>query len=192
MARIAIFGSSYVVRFEKYCDGDIKVPGHVEFFGHGGMCTTSIPGELFESLIDFRPELVILWLGGNDISHDSSPRMIYERLCNIALELKLHGVKKVFVCEVIERGCFEKSKSSGLLTAVSFNRQRKKINSLLASSSDVSVLRMNKIKYDTDYNTDLVHLNDSGWKKFFYIGKGLMSWWANVLMYWPDLWYMGA
>ena len=126
MARIAIFGSSYVVRFEKYCGGDMKVPGHVEFFGHDRMCTTSIPGQLFESLIDFRPELVILWLGGNDISHDSSPRMIYERLCSIALELKLHGVKKVFVCEVIERGCFEKSKSSGLLNCRIFQQTTEK------------------------------------------------------------------
>ena len=37
MAKIALFGDSYISHLERFCSGDLKIPGDVRFFGVGGM-----------------------------------------------------------------------------------------------------------------------------------------------------------
>ena len=37
MAKIALFGDSYISHLERFCFGAMKVPGDVRFYGVGGM-----------------------------------------------------------------------------------------------------------------------------------------------------------
>ena len=108
MPRVAIFGDSYVSRLSRYCGGDLKVPSEVNFFGKGGMKAASVPSDMLSQVFDFRPDLVVLNLGGNDIRPVSSPKTIFNRLFHLVEQFQQHGVKTVYVCELAERGCFSK------------------------------------------------------------------------------------
>ena len=78
--RVAIFGYSYVSRLSRYCGGDLKVPSEVKVFGKGGMKAESGPSDMLSQVFDFRPDLVVLNLGGNDIRPASSPKTIFNCL----------------------------------------------------------------------------------------------------------------
>ena len=82
---------------------------------------------MLKSCIDFKPGAVFLLLciGGNYISVESSPWQTYEHIVNIAQPFKARGTKTVHIGEVMTRGQF--CKSSGL-TKETFDKKRKLIN----------------------------------------------------------------
>ena len=120
MCRIALLGDSYISRLERFCDGNLKIPGHVKFFGKGGMRT---PSDFLDGLLAFQADVVFLSLGGNHIQYNSTPKEIISRILSIRETLITNGVKTVFIAEISERGCFTKSPQ---LTAKAFNAQRQK------------------------------------------------------------------
>ncbi|XP_069121492.1 uncharacterized protein [Argopecten irradians] len=156
MAKLAVFGSSYVTRLERYCHGDLKVPGTVRFFGKGGMRLDSIPSHLLQDLIEYRPDVVVVQLGGNDISATSSPNEIFQRLQTLQTDLLRAGIQKIYFAEILRRGNFTKSPG---LTQTSFNKQWNKINRL--TQTKLNFIRIH-VKFPDHYLHDLVHLNDTG------------------------------
>ena len=72
MARIALFGSSYIARLEEFCWGDLKVPGDVRFFGIGGMKFETC-AETMKKVKSFKPGAVYIFLGGNSITKNTKP-----------------------------------------------------------------------------------------------------------------------
>ncbi|XP_033730279.1 uncharacterized protein LOC117319617 [Pecten maximus] len=162
MAKFAVFGSSYVTRLERYCHGDLKVPGTVRFFGKGGMRSDSIPRQLLRDLIEYNPDVVLIQLGGNDISATSSPNDIFQRLLTLQVDLHHAGIQEVYFTEIVRRGNFDKSPG---LTATSFEKQRKKINRLLLTRPRYIKIRVN---FPEDYDRDQVHFNDSGLRTQFH------------------------
>ena len=82
----------------------------------------------------------------------------------------------MFVCEITERGKFKPK----TLPKQCFDGQRKKVNKLLREkyANDFIVLR--DIKYHRDYDTDLVHFNDRGKQKFFYIIRRVLFSFKNI------------
>lgn len=68
MAQVAIIGSSYISRLEKICKGDLKIPGVVGFFVVPGLRADNIPQLKIEEINKFGPDIVIIFVGGNDIS----------------------------------------------------------------------------------------------------------------------------
>ena len=79
MARLTVFGDSLVHRQGGFID---RVPFGVSmhFFGKGGMRALAVPDGLWQELLRSRPTHVFLHFGGNDISSDSSPRVIFEEI----------------------------------------------------------------------------------------------------------------
>jgi len=75
---------------------------------------------IFLLLSIFRYVFVVL--GGNNIDKTTKPREIYMDLVAMADELKLCGVKRVFVCGIIERGQFP---SWTDMTRTVFNKVRR-------------------------------------------------------------------
>lgn len=165
MAKVALVGSSYVSRLEKFCEGDLKIPGEVKFFGVSGMRADNIPQNKINEILIFKPDIVIILVGGNDICDNSSPNDIVKNIKNLVDELKENAVQFIYVSEILPRGKF---KYSVELTIERFNSQKKKINKKLQNFANASVISMKKIKYPEDYIRDCVHLNDSGQKKLFF------------------------
>lgn len=157
MAKFAIFGDSYVKRLERFCRNGTKlqVPGNVQFFGKGGLRTDKMDNKLYSDCLHSQAHTVILHVGGNDITPISSPRDIFNRIQAMVKDLTDMEVKNVYVCEILTRGDF--SKCPGLTKEV-FDRQRKKINSLLQRKYRNFYVRFSDIKYPSDYLSDLIHL----------------------------------
>ena len=109
MAKIALLGDSYVTRLEKFCLGDLKVPGDVRFFGVGGMKLENY-AQALEGVKLFHPDAVFINLGGKSFSPKTEPRQLAEQLVNVVNELKVIGVK-VFLAEIKERGRFKPDKT---------------------------------------------------------------------------------
>ena len=76
------------------------MPSEVKVFGKGGMKAESVPSDMLSQVFDFRPDLVVLNLGGNDIRPASSPKTIFNCLFHLVEEFQQHGVKTVYVCEI--------------------------------------------------------------------------------------------
>ena len=72
---ISVFGDSYVSRLEKYCEGNLRVPGIIHFFGKGGLraCKLNNVPQYF-NLLRLKSDVVVVHLGGNDISPTSIRR----------------------------------------------------------------------------------------------------------------------
>ena len=175
MAKIALLGDSYVTRLEKFCLGDLKVPGDVRFFGVGGMKLENY-AQALESVKLFHPDAVFINLGGNSISPKTEPSQLAEQLVNIVTELKVIGVKKVFLAEIKERGRFKPDK----LDKKCFDAQRTKINKILRKRFGNDFIVFQDIKYPRDYAADLVHFNDRGTQKFFYSVRRVLFSFKNL------------
>ena len=175
MAKIALFGDSYISHLERFCFGDMKVPGDVRFYGVGGMNFENF-SETFDDLKLFKPDAVFINLGGNSIMTTSKPSELAENLINIVNELKKDGVKKVYVAEITERGKFKPKN----LEKKCVDGQRKKINKILRAKYGNDFIVLRDIKYDRDYSTDLVHFNDRGKQKFFYIIRRVLLSFKNI------------
>ena len=94
MARIALFGDSYISHLERFCCGDLKVPGDVRFYGFGGMSFENYSDTLLDLKL-FKPDAVLINLGGNSIKETSEPSKLAENLIDIVNELK----------KMVSRGC---------------------------------------------------------------------------------------
>ena len=175
MAKIALFGDSYISRLEDFCCGDLKVPGYIRFFCFGGMNFDNYLTE-FKKLKLFCPDVVFFNLGGNSITATTKPKQISDKLCELVEELKVAGVKKVYVAEITTRGKF---KHEGL-DKKCFDAQRKKINKTLAEAYGKDVIVFNDVKYHRDYHTDLIHYNDRGQQKFFYCIRRVLLSFKNI------------
>ncbi|XP_052802114.1 uncharacterized protein LOC128232530 [Mya arenaria] len=98
-----------IVRLQKFCDEDLKVPSIVRFFGKGGMTAEWLDLKLLHALRAFQPHLVVLILSGNDVLAISSPRRIAGDVLRLRNAILDDGVQEVYLCGIIERGTFPRN-----------------------------------------------------------------------------------
>ena len=70
MTKFAIFGDSYVTHLEKFTGGRSKV-SNCRFFGVSGMSTRRKFQDKFDEIKHYRPDVVFMNLGGNDITEST-------------------------------------------------------------------------------------------------------------------------
>ncbi|OWF37614.1 hypothetical protein KP79_PYT10423 [Mizuhopecten yessoensis] len=159
MPTLILYGSSYIERLRRHCDGDLCISGvNTVFFGRGGLRTDRMDQRFVRQAIATGAEFAFLHVGGNDISPTSTPREIFERIVELVFTFNNAGMKKVWVAEIITRGNF--SKVPGL-TKEAYECQRIRINQLLHKKFGKHFVQFKDIKYPTDYLQDLVHLQTS-------------------------------
>ena len=168
MAKIALFGDSYISRLERYCEGVLKVPGEIKFFGKGGMRVDQLYcGSRFrtylDGLISFGPDIVFICIGGNDIEVDTAPADIARGIEELIETLRKSGVKTILVHEIGTRGHLR-----GGLTKEIFDSKRKSINKKLKQIPMASLIRFPKITYPSGFSDDLVHYNQRGMQHFYH------------------------
>ena len=84
MTKFACFGDSYMSRLESFSSGNMPC----RFFGESGMSSTRKFKDKFHQLLEFRPDVVFMNIGGNDINARSSVEAIFLRIKNVVEELR--------------------------------------------------------------------------------------------------------
>ena len=82
MAHFAVYWDSYVKQ-QKEQGGHFSILGEVGFFGRGGMRVEAYDEQLWCQMLDLRPSVVLLHLGGNDVLYEHQGHigeMILERV----------------------------------------------------------------------------------------------------------------
>ncbi|WAR15274.1 hypothetical protein MAR_005379 [Mya arenaria] len=114
------------------------VPMEVRFFGAGGMKASKPKPGLLKQVKMYGADLVVVSLGGNDITTTSVPKDIVAAVLDIAQDFLDSGVSTILVLEIGERGAFRDG-----LGYRSFASQRARINQLLGRERElVEVLRL--------------------------------------------------
>ena len=178
---IVLYGDSYVSRLKNFCAAELRVPANVCWFERSGVRSDFLDkkGKFdmaakanYDRMKTLRPDVAFLNVGGNDLTTTSNPREVYGRILCLVDELKQAGVQLIYVAEILTRGDFKKCPDPKM-NKVSFDLQRKKINTLLAKELKERFVKFSDIRYPADYDADLVHLldfssdtNNTGLKKY--------------------------
>ena len=81
MARFGLFGDSYIKRLDKFFNGDIPVPGESIFVHQGGLGLDRLTDTMKHKMKAVETDIIFLSIGGNDISPNSVPEEIFDRIC---------------------------------------------------------------------------------------------------------------
>ena len=169
MPTFALFGDSYITRLQDYCNDHLAVPGHVYFYGKGGLRTDRMVMSLWKRCLRREPDVCFINIGGTDITMTSDPEDIYKLIVKLVDQLYCRRrVQMVYVAETQTRGSFR----SGM-TKEEFDRQRIIINDLLRERYDRWFVEFKDVILTKDYDDDLVHMDmrerlrrNSGMRKF--------------------------
>ena len=91
----------------KFTGGRSEV-SNCRFFGVSGTSTRRKFQDKFNEMKHYRPDVVFMNLGGNDITESTDIQNLVKRLKNIVKELYENGTIKVFDATVIDSTCIEK------------------------------------------------------------------------------------
>ena len=165
---IALYGDSYISRLQDYCDGDLRVPASIYWCGKGGLRTDFLNRKgvidknaksSYDQLKRLRPDVVIINVGGNDLSTTTKPREIYDHIISLVHDFHQAGVKDVYVAEIMTQGDFTKCPDPQMNKKL-FDLQHKKINILLAKELKGKFIDFPDIHYPADYLRDLVNMRE--------------------------------
>lgn len=169
-----MYGDSYILRLKEFCKKDLRVPADVLWHEKSGLRSDFInrQGKIddsavknYESLKELQPDVVFMNVGGNDLTTTSDPNNVYEQIMALVDDLKGVGVKDVYVAEIMPRGDFSMNPDPKM-NQTSFERQRRKINYLLAKTVKTRCVKFADVLFPDEYSTDEVHLANSGLKKY--------------------------
>ena len=143
-----------MTHLEKFTGGRSEV-SNCPFFGVSGMSTRRKFQDMFDEMKHYRPDVVFMNLGGNDITESTDIQNLVKRLKDIVKELYENGITKVFVATVIEQSSFPEWTG---LTRPIFSKIRHALNKKLRTELGTDLVDVRKkIKYHRHYNNDLVH-----------------------------------
>ena len=104
--RFAVFGDSYVKRQGDFCS---RLPFQLKFFGDEDLNLLEVPGSyLWDELTEYRPDVVLLHLGGNDIIEmpgTDQVNPLFKQMMALVKELRGMGAH-VLVGEILPRAEF--------------------------------------------------------------------------------------
>ncbi|OWF49394.1 hypothetical protein KP79_PYT01078 [Mizuhopecten yessoensis] len=154
MKSTVLFGSSYVERLRRSCNGDLGTPGTTIVCGRGGLRTDRMHQPTLQKALEAGADVAFIHVGGNDIEADSRPRAIFNRIVSLVETMHGSGITRVWVAEILTRGLF---RAPGLTKDV-FEKQRLKISTLLFKKYGSDFVQFRDMRYPVDYLPDLVHL----------------------------------
>lgn len=156
MARITIFGDSYVKRLATFCNGKLPVSGDVSWVGVGGLRAGSCHQQLANAVLK-RPDIVFINIGGNDIGNGSSSAIVRD-ISTIVDRFRAAGAETVYVSRILGRTRF---RNPGMSKA-DFDAQRKVINKKLHKLYGSDAIEFGALSVRVHYMDDGVHFNDAG------------------------------
>lgn len=133
---IALYGDSYVKRLREFCNNDLRVRGTDYWYDKSGLRADLKKRDgqredtdaraMYNSMLELRPDVAFIIVSGNDITSQTTPREIFDRVVLIVNDLQAAGTSTIFVAEIMTKS------PDQYLDKATFDRKRQKINSLLA------------------------------------------------------------
>lgn len=156
MKKIAIVGHSFVRRMPYPRLGRRTV---VKKFGFGGAIARSFADSaIYESLLEFRPDIAYFQIGGNDINRYSDPDLIADDILEIVRPL-LHSMATVFIGEI------EPRMKPRNMREYEYNSQRWRINHRLEIETEINFVQFPS-RMRRYLSNDGVHYTDIGYDIF--------------------------
>ena len=180
--RILILGHSYVRRLHEFAQSsnqDKVTPSFglppdrflVFFAGYGGAKIERIHRELEKDVTQFRPHVVILQVGSNDISNQcNDPQILADAIVKLAERVHVqYRVHKVVVSELFFRNKWRGGNFNGVTQEI--NCRLRETLPTHSKSAGLSLWRhfgfWDPLVRKTLQHPDLVHFNDEGNLKYF-------------------------
>jgi lysophospholipase L1-like esterase len=106
----------------------MNIPGECNCVGLDGMKADNVSDSLLVKLRLYAPDVAFIHIGANDISKDSSCKIICENIQSHVGEIYKAGAKVDFVAEICQRGNFTKAPG---LTCQTYSKHKNSINRTL-------------------------------------------------------------
>ena len=158
--KIAVLGHSYVRDLP--LPAGSTIPGNVNdivlrkrFYKPGATVDNLQEGRVWEKFLEYKPDLTILIIGGNDITADSSPPNIARRIIDLAKRIKELTEGEVRIVSI------ERRPTPRGLSARRYNRQRNSINRFLKHRDNFTAGRLIFSEATDGDSQDGVHLKES-------------------------------
>lgn len=154
--KVAIFGSSYVKRASYFAD--FAMPFEVEWFGVGGMTASQPCPNLIFKMARYSPDIVVVCLGGNDISSGAEPSTVIDCLTSLFHRIRDFAPRQpdIFFTEIVSRGKFRSS-----LQREEFDGKRRTVNNKMKKILGRTFIRID-VRFPRHYLPDEIHFNDAG------------------------------
>lgn len=154
--RVAIFGSSYVKRASYFAD--FAMPFEVEWFGVGGMTASQPCPNLISKMVRYSPDIVVICLGGNDLSSGVEPSTVVDCLTSLFTRIRDFTPRQpeIFFTEIVSRGKFRSS-----LHQEEFDAKRRTVNNKMKKILGRTFIRID-VRFPRHYLLDAIHFNDAG------------------------------
>ena len=170
--KVAIFGYSYVKYF--FIDRPIYHPDFVlkKFAVPGGRVDTIRSTDKWQALLNYKPDLTILLLGGNDIRVDTVPRDLAHSLEELVLEIEAQSGGSTLLLSIEHR-----TNPRGL-SAVKYRQIKNSVNRWIRSCIPITKARYRPIgTRQTELDFDGVHLDPTACERLFQRIVGLARDW---------------
>lgn len=154
--KVAIFGSSYVKRASYFAD--FAMPFEVEWFGVGGMTASQPCPNLISKMARYSPDIVVVCLGGNDISSGAEPSTVIDCLTSLFHRIRDFAPRQpdIFFTEIVSRGKFRSS-----LQREEFDGKRRTVNNKMKKILGRTFIRID-VRFPRHYLPDEIRFNDAG------------------------------
>ncbi|XP_062598777.1 uncharacterized protein LOC134260208 [Saccostrea cucullata] len=156
--RVAIFGSSYVKRASSFTD--FVMPFEVGWFGVGGMTASQPCPNIISKMLRYNPDIVVVCLGGNDISSGAEASTVIDCLTSLFDQIKVLSPScrqpEIFFSEIVSRGKFRFP-----LQREEFDARRRTVNNKMKKILGRTYIRID-VKFPRHYLPDEIHFNEAG------------------------------
>ncbi|XP_052778757.1 uncharacterized protein LOC128216226 [Mya arenaria] len=170
-----IVGDSWVSHLERHVklgQPDGKLYGNETIWlGVPGLTCAKVTGRLLTEATRRKPDVVILHIGGNDLSSLHLPTVVVANILAIRQQLLQHGAKRVMVTEIPPRRLTFKRDQTRFTTDEKMCHQEAvvKANTTLREQLGLDFIRITKkIRFPRHYGRDGVHLKPAGNQALFY------------------------
>ncbi|VDI08064.1 Hypothetical predicted protein [Mytilus galloprovincialis] len=172
--RVLVFGHSLVRDLNQWMKDTSSdfLSGHQSYIhGKGGRTTELLKRMDMHVIRRFRPHVVFIQVGGNDITPEASVKDIAENLIELAVEIQQQGVSQVIIGSVIIR------LRPRNMSVSQYDNKRTKINKHLSEKTPqtAGIKFWSHKCFRHNHLRDGVHLNDKGNEAFFFSIRHAMN-----------------
>ena len=156
--KVAIYGHSQIREFTKHPPPEFKLVNLKFFFLSGAKINDLKSTTVIEEIAEFSPELIILFIGGNDIVNGNSVDKIYNELVSLKIHIEnlLQPFYGTYVFEI------ESRLKPKFISPAGYKCIKNSLNRKIKSKSQLKFLPLTKFGLVPELNIDGVHFNSMG------------------------------
>ncbi len=172
---IIIFGDSWIEHLRRevkiHQSDDRLFNQDTVWYGKPGLTCNKISYSMINEVTERKPDVVVLHVGGNDMSQLHLPTIVATNILSIRQRLLELGAKRVIVTEIPPRElrCWHRTRIEySDAERERHTASRTKTNSILKERLGLDYLSLKRVQLPKHYGPDGVHLSAAGNRIFFF------------------------